>query len=69
VVSDVGQQIADGSTSLFGIMIESNLFAGNQSIPDDLSQMQYGVSVTDGCIDWAETENVLRKLREQISSS
>ena len=50
-------------------MIESNLFAGNQPIPDDLSQMQYGVSVTDGCIDWAETENILRKLREQISSS
>jgi 3-deoxy-7-phosphoheptulonate synthase len=69
VVSAIGQQIADGNNTLFGIMIESNLFAGNQSIPDDLSQMQYGVSVTDGCIDWQETESVLRNLRKQISSN
>ena len=68
VVSEIGQQIANGNSALFGIMIESNLFAGNQSIPDDLSQMQYGVSVTDGCIDWQETESVLRNLRKQISS-
>jgi 3-deoxy-7-phosphoheptulonate synthase len=69
VVSAIGQQIVDGNTSLFGIMIESNLFAGNQPIPSDLSQMQYGVSVTDGCIDWKETESVLRGLRENISSN
>ena len=69
VVSEIGQQIANGNSALFGIMIESNLFAGNQSIPDDLSQMQYGVSVTDGCIDWQETESVLRNLRKQISSN
>lgn len=69
VVGNIGQQIADGNTALFGIMIESNLFAGNQSILDDLGAMQYGVSVTDGCIDWAETKDVLRGLREQISTS
>ena len=68
VVREIGRQIAAGNKSIFGIMIESNIFAGNQSIPDDLSQMKYGVSVTDGCIDWNETESVLRSLKEQISN-
>jgi branched-chain amino acid transport system ATP-binding protein len=40
-------------------MLESNIHFGKQSIPADLSQLQYGVSVTDGCIDWATTEKIL----------
>ena len=66
VVENVGNQILEGNRSIVGLMIESNLKAGNQSIPEDLSQLEYGVSVTDGCIGWAETEAALRKLREQI---
>ncbi len=40
-------------------MIESNLEAGNQKIPADISQLKYGVSITDACIDWATTEEIL----------
>jgi 3-deoxy-7-phosphoheptulonate synthase len=45
-------------------MLESNLKAGNQSIGDDLSKLEYGVSVTDACMDWETTEEVLRQADE-----
>ncbi len=60
VMADVINQVVNGSTSLVGIMIESNIVAGNQKIPQDLSQLTYGCSVTDGCVDWATTEKMLR---------
>jgi 3-deoxy-7-phosphoheptulonate synthase len=41
-------------------MIESNIEAGNQPIPADLSQLKYGCSVTDGCVDWDTTEKMIR---------
>jgi 3-deoxy-7-phosphoheptulonate synthase len=66
VVDNVGNQILEGNQSIVGLMIESNIHAGNQSIPDDLSQLQYGVSVTDGCIDWEITEATLRSLRDKL---
>ena len=59
MAQDVIQQIIDGNTSIIGLMLESNLEAGNQKIPADLSQLRYGVSVTDGCIDWERTESLL----------
>ncbi|MFT6285476.1 MAG: 3-deoxy-7-phosphoheptulonate synthase [Alcanivorax sp.] len=66
VVENVGNQIVEGSNSIVGLMIESHLKAGNQSIPADLSQLEYGVSVTDGCIDWETTETCLRELRSKL---
>ena len=45
---------------LGGLMIESNLVAGNQPILADRSQMTYGCSVTDGCVDWDTTEKMIR---------
>ncbi len=60
VMADVVSQIRAGNKSILGVMIESNLEAGNQPIPADLSQLKYGCSVTDGCIDWATTEQSLR---------
>ena len=66
VVENVGNQILEGNRSIVGLMIESNINAGNQSIPQDLSQLRYGVSVTDGCIDWDATESSLRALREKL---
>jgi 3-deoxy-7-phosphoheptulonate synthase len=42
-----------------GLMVESNLFEGKQSIPSDLSQLRYGVSITDGCVGWETTERML----------
>jgi 3-deoxy-7-phosphoheptulonate synthase len=60
VMADVVNQIRLGNKSLVGVMIESNLASGKQSIPVDLSQLKYGVSVTDGCVDWSTTEKMLR---------
>jgi len=66
VVEDVTKQIIGGNRSITSLMIESNLNAGNQPIPSDLSQLKYGVSVTDGCIDWDTTESCLRELRDEL---
>ncbi len=66
VMSDVVQQIRHGNTSLVGVMIESNIAGGNQKIPSDLSQLKYGCSVTDGCIDWDATESMLRAAHAEL---
>ncbi len=60
VMADIVNQIRNGNKSLLGVMIESNIVAGNQSIPADLSQLKYGCSVTDGCVDWDTTEKMIR---------
>ena len=60
VLRDVITQIVNGNRSICGVMLESNLFAGNQKIPKNLSDLKYGVSVTDACIDWETTEHALR---------
>ena len=61
VLDDVVAQITGGNQSLIGVMLESHLEAGNQPLPRDLRQLRYGVSITDGCIDWATTEDALRR--------
>jgi 3-deoxy-7-phosphoheptulonate synthase len=67
VIESVITQIAQGNRSITGLMIESHLNPGNQSInnPDGL---RYGVSITDACIDWEETDSLLRHLAEQLAS-
>ena len=60
VMADIVNQVRLGNKSLVGVMIESNIEAGNQPIPADLSQLKYGCSVTDGCVDWATTEKMIR---------
>ena len=64
VMSDCVHQIREGNRSIVGLMVESNIEAGNQSIPDDLSRLKYGCSVTDPCVDWPTTEVMVRKARE-----
>jgi len=66
VANNVVQQILEGNTSIIGIMLESHLHKGNQSIPDDLKQLKYGVSVTDACIDWETTEELLRNMAKRL---
>ncbi len=66
VAENVANQILEGNQSIVGLMIESNIGFGNQNIPADLSQLQYGVSVTDACIDWATTEQLLRSMHEKL---
>ncbi|MCB1750502.1 MAG: 3-deoxy-7-phosphoheptulonate synthase [Gammaproteobacteria bacterium] len=66
IAENVAGQLIAGNRSIIGIMLESNLNEGNQSIPEDLSQLKYGVSVTDACIGWETTENTLRSLAEKL---
>lgn len=49
-----------------GMMLESNLCAGKQNIPADLSQLRYGTSITDACIGWEETERVLVEAYDRV---
>lgn len=66
VMFDCVQQIRDGNRSIIGLMLESNIEAGNQPIPDDLSKLKYGCSVTDPCIDWPTTETIICKARDEL---
>lgn len=59
-------QIAQGNKAIVGFMVESNLFAGSQSIPNDLTQLKYGVSVTDKCVDWEMTETMILATRGKL---
>ncbi len=56
VLASVVEQIEAGNNSIIAVMLESNINFGRQDIPADLKDLKYGVSVTDGCIDWATTE-------------
>ncbi|MGI3130484.1 3-deoxy-7-phosphoheptulonate synthase [Halopseudomonas pachastrellae] len=66
VMDNVANQILEGNDSIIGLMVESHIGWGNQSIPKDLSQLQYGVSVTDACIDWATTEQSVHSMRDKL---
>ena len=56
----------EGNKSIFGVMIESNLFEGNQKITENIDDLKYGVSVTDACVGWDETEEMLNELYAAI---
>ena len=66
VTSCAGDQIVGGNQSIIGLMVESNLEWGNQSIPKNLADLKYGVSVTDACVDWDTTESMIRELRDKV---
>lgn len=66
VLEAIAEQIAAGNKSIIGVMLESNLVEGNQPIPDDLSEIRYGVSITDACISWETTESLLRAFAAKI---
>jgi 3-deoxy-7-phosphoheptulonate synthase len=59
-------QILDGNRSIVGLMLESHLKAGNQPIPKDLGTLEYGVSITDPCMDWQSSETLLLKLHAAL---
>jgi 3-deoxy-7-phosphoheptulonate synthase len=65
VCADVGQQLAQGELRIFGVMIESNLVAGRQDLESG-QPLTYGQSVTDACIDWTDTEQVLKDLAQNV---
>ena len=69
VVDDCIDQINAGNQSIVGLMLESNLFEANQPVPEDLSRLKYGVSVTDACMGWEMTEQVLLGLHDKLKDS
>jgi 3-deoxy-7-phosphoheptulonate synthase len=65
VAADVAAQVAAGDERIIGLMIESNLVAGRQDVVPG-KPLVYGQSITDGCIDWATTETVLKELADAV---
>ncbi len=64
VAEDVAEQVAGGDHRIMGVMVESHLKAGRQdvSVGQTLDDLVYGQSITDGCIDWGDTEKLLKTL-------
>lgn len=69
VTENVVNQIIEGNRSIIGIMVESNLGAGNQKITSNLSDLEYGVSVTDACIDWDTTESLFLSSADKLKAA
>lgn len=67
VLTDVIEQISNGQKSIRGVMLESNINAGNQKMTVDPKDLAYGVSITDKCIDWNTTSAILTKAHEAYS--
>lgn len=63
---DCFRQRAEGNRNIIGLMLESNLLPGNQPLPQDPSQLKFGISITDGCIGWEETERLIRDAHAQL---
>lgn len=66
VLKNITEQMVEGNKSIIGIMVESHLKGGRQEIPENLCDLEYGKSVTDGCIDWDTTEKVLLEMHEAL---
>jgi 3-deoxy-7-phosphoheptulonate synthase len=67
VSTDVSGQISQGNKNIFGVMVESHLVEGNQSLVNGKAQV-YGQSITDACIGWEDTEILLSQLNEAVIS-
>jgi len=59
-MEEVLKQVVAGNNHIHSVMIESNLKGGSQKVPADLNELEYGVSITDGCLGWEATEKALR---------
>ena len=66
VIQNIAEQIKHGNRSIIGMMVESHLKGGRQDLTADLSQLEYGKSITDGCIDWDTTVKAMHELRDAI---
>jgi 3-deoxy-7-phosphoheptulonate synthase len=66
VIRDIAEQLADGESRIFGVMIESHLMGGRQDLMPG-RVLSYGQSITDGCIGWDDTVAALDVLAEAVS--
>lgn len=67
VFDDVLHQILGGNQSIRGMMLESHLYSGSQSFPQNREEIQFGISLTDPCIDWSTTEKLILKAHQLLS--
>jgi 3-deoxy-7-phosphoheptulonate synthase len=67
VCHEVAEQVRQGSPHLMGVMVESHLVAGNQSLKGDIKQLVYGQSITDACVDFETTTTMLRELAMAVN--
>jgi|TARA_R110002003_G_scaffold55_5_gene4980 3-deoxy-7-phosphoheptulonate synthase len=68
VAKDIADQIRDGENGIVAVMIESNINEGNQKVPaEGPAGLKKGVSITDACIDWDTTVNVLEDLAAAVA--
>jgi 3-deoxy-7-phosphoheptulonate synthase len=67
VLTAMIDQVRSGNRAIMGMMLESNIGAGNQPLTKDRAALKYGVSVTDPCIDWAATEQCLIEAARALS--
>ena len=65
---DVVEQRRAGNDQLVGLMVESHLNPGRQELGDDPAHLDYGVSITDACIGWDETEAILAEASERLAA-
>ncbi|ORY62265.1 uncharacterized protein BCR38DRAFT_236114 [Pseudomassariella vexata] len=69
VAATLAEQISNGEQAIMGVMIESNINEGSQKVPKEgKAGLQYGVSITDACIGWSDTESVLRTLADAVKT-
>ncbi len=71
VAQDIASQIAAGSRQIFGVMVEGHLHGGAQKFTpgqDDPRQLEYGKSITDACVDWEESVEILQLLAESVQT-
>lgn len=68
VLQNITQQLVERNESIMGVMIESNLQAGNQSFHPN-EPLQYGVSLTDKCLDWENTERIILETYERLKNA
>lgn len=66
VLKEVVDTLVEGETSIIGVMLESHLAGGNQPFPCPLDQLRYGVSITDGCIDFPTTRSCLLEVADRL---
>ena len=69
VFKNVIDQYISGNDAVVGLMLESNLHEGNQKFKGDFAALKYGVSITDECISWETTENLLLSAAEKLVRS
>ncbi len=67
VFKDVLEQRLSGNAGIVGVMLESHLHEGRQDLGDDPSALKYGVSITDACVGWEDTVDLIREAHAGLS--